>query len=201
MRPSLPMLFLPILSQRMFFDLTEEQQRHCITFYQAAITAFSVQALNGSMMMKEKYVMIKDVLLRVQNGVTLGSLRRAGYTQVNAWAKKFAVVVSGDSSVLVERMDIPKRKSNLKRRSANRRSKRHRSTSGRRPRRRIRRKSIRRRSQSESDGDDNNKTTPTATIVIIQSTTRIQKTVTPKKGGKTMMKMNQMAWRTVKMMV
>ena len=139
------------------FNLTEEQQRHRITFYQAALTAFSVQASNGSMMMKEKYVLIKDVLLRVQNGVSLGSLRRAGYTQVNAWAKKFAVVVSGDSSVLVERMDIPKRKSNSKRRSVNRRSKRRRSTSGRRHRRRIRRKSIRRRSQSESDGDDNNK--------------------------------------------
>ena len=114
------------------FDLMEEQQRHHVMFYQAALTAFSMQALNGLMMMKEKYIMIKDVLFRFQNGETLGALRCAGYSQVNAWAKKFAVVVSGDSSVLVERMDIPKRKSNPKRRSANHHSKRHRSTSGRR---------------------------------------------------------------------
>ena len=59
------------------FDLTEEQQRHRVMFYQAALTAFSMQASNGSMMMKEKYVMIKEILLRVQNGDTLGALRRA----------------------------------------------------------------------------------------------------------------------------
>ncbi len=67
--------------------------------------------------------MIRDLLLRVQNGKTLGALRCAGYSQVNAWAKKFAVVVSSESSVLVERIDIPKRKSNLNRRGTNRCSK------------------------------------------------------------------------------
>ncbi len=182
------------------FDLTEEQQRHRVTFYQAAITAFSVQASNGLMMMKEKYIMIKDVLFCIQNGETLGALRRAGHSQVNSWAKKFAMVVSGDSSVLVERMDIPKRKTNPKRRSANHRSKCRQSKSGRRSRRRIRCKSIRRKSHSDSDGEDKNKTTLTATIVIIQSTTLNQKTVTPK-GGITMMTMNQMSRTTMKMMV
>ena len=96
--------------------LTEEQQRHCVTFYQVALTAFITQASNGSMMMREKYVMIRDVLLQVQQGGTLGALRRAGYLQMNAWAKKFALIVPSESSMVVERIDIPKRKLNQNRR-------------------------------------------------------------------------------------
>ncbi len=91
-------------------ELTEEQQQHRVTFYQAALTAFSVQASNGLMMMREKYIMIRNVLLRVQNGESLSALRRAGYSQVNVWSKKFTIVVCGKSSSTFKTSSIKVRK-------------------------------------------------------------------------------------------
>ena len=101
---------LPLLTiyHLIVLELTEEQQRHRVTFYQAALTAFSMQAANGSMTIREKYVMIHNVCVHVQKGETLRSLKRAGYSQVNAWVKKYAVVVSSESSMLVERFVILK---------------------------------------------------------------------------------------------
>lgn len=92
-------------------ELPEQQQHHHITFYQAALTTFSVKASNGSMMMEE-YNIIRDVCLGVQNGESLGSFKCAGYLKVDAWVTMFAVVVSGESTVVVNMFAVPKRKFN-----------------------------------------------------------------------------------------
>ena len=83
--------------------LNEQQKRHQVAFYQAALSSFLVQAGNSSMMMKEKWEMIRAACLRLHNGETRYALKRAGYSQIAAWDKKYGIVLVGEEHVLVER--------------------------------------------------------------------------------------------------
>ncbi len=57
--------------------------------------------------MREKYIMIRDVLLRVQNGETLSSLRRASYSLVNVWVKKLQLSCPGNPPWLLRDLIFP----------------------------------------------------------------------------------------------
>ena len=83
--------------------LNDEQLRHRIAFYQAALSVFFVQAENGSMMKKEKWEVVRAVCIRLHNDETRSELKREGYSQIAQWDKKYGIVKVGEEIVLVER--------------------------------------------------------------------------------------------------
>ena len=95
--------------------LTEAQQRHRIAFYQAALSSFLVKGSNSSMMMKEKWEMIRTACLRLHNGETRSALKRAGFIQIAAWDKKYGIVSVGGEHVLVERVSTTRKRKKRRR--------------------------------------------------------------------------------------
>ncbi len=62
--------------------LNDEQKRHRVAFYKAALSSFLVQAGNSSMMIKEKWEMICAACVGLHNGEMRYALKRAGYSQI-----------------------------------------------------------------------------------------------------------------------
>ena len=83
--------------------LNDEQKCHRVALYQAALSSFLVQAGNSSMMMKEKWEMIRAACVRLHNGETRYAPKRAGYSQIAAWDKKYRIMLVGEEHVLVKR--------------------------------------------------------------------------------------------------
>ena len=61
------------------------------------------QADNGGMMDKQRYEQIRSAMVRHHLGEKLFDLKKDGNPLVYAWSKKYAVVVVGETHVLVER--------------------------------------------------------------------------------------------------
>ena len=70
---------------------------------------------NSSMMMKEKWEMIRTACLRLHNGETRSALKRAGFIQIAAWDKKYGIVSVGGEHVLVERVSTTRKRKKRRR--------------------------------------------------------------------------------------
>lgn len=85
-------------------ELSEEDKCHRVAFYQAALSLMAKKANNKMMMMKDKYLQIKDACIQLHEGETMTHLRKSGFLQIHCWSKKYGIVVAGGNSfVLVER--------------------------------------------------------------------------------------------------
>ncbi len=73
--------------------LSDEQKRHCIVFYQSALTLFAKQANNNVMMNLDQYCAITNACIRLHDGESLTpSLRKMGYSNIHQWSKKCSVM-------------------------------------------------------------------------------------------------------------
>lgn len=57
-------------------ELTQEEERHTVAFYQGVLTLLATKAESGGMMMKEKYLQIEDACLCLHNGETMSHLQK-----------------------------------------------------------------------------------------------------------------------------
>ena len=98
--------------------LNDEQKCHRVALYQAALSSFLVQAGNSSMMMKEKWEMIRAACVRLHNGETRYAPKRAGYSQIAAWDKKYGIMLVGKEHVLVEHTHTTRKRKKKRRHPA-----------------------------------------------------------------------------------
>jgi len=76
--------------------------RHELAFYQHALSLSAKQADSGGMMNKEKYNQVRTAMLRYHLGEKLHIIKKDDNPLVYAWAKKYAILLVGDTQVLVE---------------------------------------------------------------------------------------------------
>ena len=94
--------------------LADKQKRHRIVFYQSALTLFAKQANNNAMMDLDQYCAIANASIRLRDGESLASLRKAGYANIHQWSKKYSVMQRPDGNgaitVLLEHPDFQRKK-------------------------------------------------------------------------------------------
>ena len=83
--------------------LGEESRRHVVAFYEAAIPILEKKSESNQLMNKSKFDVIKEALLCIREGDESISQLRIEYPSIYKWNKAFALVVNGDSIVLVAR--------------------------------------------------------------------------------------------------
>jgi hypothetical protein len=82
-------------------NLSAEEEWHTNAFYAALACKMENQSDNAGLFFKEKYNRIVDCIGRLSDGESKASLCKDGYSRINAWNKKYQVVVAGTSDVLV----------------------------------------------------------------------------------------------------
>jgi hypothetical protein len=80
----------------------EESHRHVIAFYKATIPLIAKVSQSNWLMTKAKFKTIKKALLRNPDGESIAELR-SDYPQIYKWNMAFAVVINGESVVVVMR--------------------------------------------------------------------------------------------------
>ena len=90
-------------------QLTPEQTRHRLVFYQHAMTRNAKLNKNAGMMDKEKYDQIHTATLRHHLGEKSYNIKKDNNPLFYAWIKKYAILDVGETHVLVER---PKKMNN-----------------------------------------------------------------------------------------
>jgi hypothetical protein len=80
-----------------------ESRRHVTAFYKATIPLIENASQANPLMIKSKFELIKEALLRNREGNESIAELRSEYPQIYKWNKAFAVVVNGDSTVVVAR--------------------------------------------------------------------------------------------------
>jgi hypothetical protein len=79
-----------------------ESWRHVIAFYDATIPLIQKASQSNRLINKAKFETIKEALLRHRDGESIAELW-SDYPQIYKWNKAFAVVVNGDSIVVIAR--------------------------------------------------------------------------------------------------
>jgi hypothetical protein len=78
-----------------------ESRRHVTAFYEATIRIIENASQSNRLMIKSKFELIKEALLRNRECNESIAELRSVYPQIYKWNKAFAVVVNGDSNVVV----------------------------------------------------------------------------------------------------
>ncbi len=86
-------------------NLSAEEEWHSNAFYAALACKMENQSDNAGFSFKEKYDRIVECLGHLRDGESKASLCKDGYSRVNAWNKKYQVVVAGTSGFL---LSVPK---------------------------------------------------------------------------------------------
>ena len=81
----------------------EESRRHVVVFYEATIPILEKKSESNQLMNKSKFDVIKEGLLRIREGDESISQLRIEYPSIYKWNKAVALVVNGDSIVLIAR--------------------------------------------------------------------------------------------------
>jgi hypothetical protein len=82
-------------------NLPQELHSHVIVFYEQLITLMEGASESWQLITKENYTMILTALIRIRDGEPV-KLLRSIYPQIYKWYKKYALVASGDSFVIME---------------------------------------------------------------------------------------------------
>ncbi len=95
---------VPFLVRQYFIegvhDLPKELRSHIIVYYKELITLMEGASESRRLITKEKYTTILTALIRIRDGKPV-KLLRSIYPQIYKWCKKYALVASGDSFVIV----------------------------------------------------------------------------------------------------
>jgi hypothetical protein len=95
---------VPFLVQKYFIEgmhnLSKELCSHVIVYYEELVTLMEGSSESWQPITKEKYTTILTVLIRIRDGKPV-KLLRSIYPQIYMWCKKYALVASGDSFVIV----------------------------------------------------------------------------------------------------
>ncbi len=83
-------------------NLPQELCSHVIVFYKELITLIEGVLESWQLMTKEKYMTILTALICIRDGEPV-KLQRTIYPQIYKWYKKYALVASGDSFVIMAR--------------------------------------------------------------------------------------------------
>jgi hypothetical protein len=83
-------------------DFPKELCSHVIVYYEELITLMEGASESWRLISKEKYTTILTALIRIRDGEPV-KLLRSIYQQIYKWSKKYALVASGDSFVIVAR--------------------------------------------------------------------------------------------------
>ena len=81
-------------------DLPKELRSHVIVYYEELITLMEGASESWRLITKEKYMTILIALIRIHDREPV-KLLRSIYPQIYKWCKKYALVASGDSFVIV----------------------------------------------------------------------------------------------------
>ncbi len=81
-------------------DLPQELRSHVIVFYKELIALMEGALESWRLSTKEKYTTILTAMIRIHDGEPI-KLLRSIYPQIYKWYKKYALVASGDSFVIV----------------------------------------------------------------------------------------------------
>ncbi len=97
---------VPFLVRQSFIkgvhNLPNELRSYVIVYYKELITLMEGASESWGLITTEKYTTILTALIRIHDGEPV-KLRRSIYPQIYKWCKKFALVASGDSFVIVAR--------------------------------------------------------------------------------------------------
>jgi hypothetical protein len=97
---------IPFLVHQYFIkgvhNFPKELRSHVIVYYEELITLMEGASESWQLITKENYVTILTALIRVRDGKPV-KLLRSIYPQIYKWCKKYALVASGDSFVIVAR--------------------------------------------------------------------------------------------------
>jgi hypothetical protein len=95
---------VPFLVRQYFIkgvhNLPKELFSHVIVYYKELITLMEGASESWQLITKEKFTTILTALIRIHDGVPV-KLLRSIYSQIYKWCKKYALVASGDSFVIV----------------------------------------------------------------------------------------------------
>jgi hypothetical protein len=80
-----------------------ESRRHVTAFYEATIPLIIKSRQSNRLMIKSKFNLIKEALLRNREGDESIAELWSEYPQIYKWNKAFAVVINGDSTVVIAR--------------------------------------------------------------------------------------------------
>jgi hypothetical protein len=83
-------------------DLSQELHSHVTMFYKELITLMEGASELWRLITKEKYTTILTAMIRIHDKEPV-KLLRSIYPQIYKWYKKYALVASGDSFVIVAR--------------------------------------------------------------------------------------------------
>ncbi len=81
---------------------SQELRSHFIVFYEELITLMEGASQSWRLITKEKYTQILTALIRIPDGEPVKLLRLI-CPQIDKWYKKYALVASGDSFVIMAR--------------------------------------------------------------------------------------------------
>jgi hypothetical protein len=95
---------VPFLVRQYFIEgvhnLPKELCSHVVMYYEELITLMEGASESWRLITKEKYTTILTALIRIHDGEPV-KLLRSIYPQIYKWCKKYALVASGDSFVIV----------------------------------------------------------------------------------------------------
>jgi hypothetical protein len=83
-------------------DLPQELRSHVIVFYKELTTLMEGVAESWQLITKEKYTTLLTALIRIRDGEPV-KLLRSIYPQIYKWYKKYALIASSDSVVIMAR--------------------------------------------------------------------------------------------------
>ena len=102
--PNNPLIVRGVEIEGIGADVPEHVHRHAIAFYDALIPRFQDAPDTFKLFDKAKWSKIMTALLRLGNGETKAALRKE-FNQIHKWEKKYAVISTGPSQVLVQRSE------------------------------------------------------------------------------------------------
>ena len=80
-----------------------ESWQHVTAFYEATTPLIKKNRQSNRLMIKSKFNLIKEALLRNREGDESIAELQSEYSQIYKWNKAFAVVINGDSTVVIAR--------------------------------------------------------------------------------------------------
>jgi hypothetical protein len=83
-------------------DLPQELRSHVTMFYKELITLMEGESKSWQLIKKEKYARILTAMIPIRYGEPV-KLLRSIYPQIYKWYKKYALVFSGDSFIIMAR--------------------------------------------------------------------------------------------------